>query len=392
MGIEQEFASEIRYLRWLARLSDSLHITGTLSAAATLDEFADFTASEFDFELEGRTADRLRLGLRPGAQVPRIRWDLTTRRVLSMEFIDGVTVLAICRLHESGDDEAIERLLPGVDLQDIISRIALQSFHDMFDIGFFHGDPHPANLLIRKDGSFVFVDCGIFGELSGEEQRDLRLYTELLVEGRFRQSARHYIRVCQPTPSSRLAELEDDLTDLLARWYAMLQDADTPIERRHISVWQAEVARLLRRHHVTTRRNLLLVWRAWMFLDSTALRMPGHFDVLAAQLRFFSERRRRMIFDRLLPEYVAKSIAASLPERAMLRRLSNPAPPALPARHFSREREQAAKRVKGLALALLAIAVALLAAGVPGETWIEASRWLASAWRSPAKAHTALRR
>jgi ubiquinone biosynthesis protein len=252
-GIAQAFFSEIRNLRRFARVNDFLRLTGSISAKEALDEFADFTEAELHFDREGATADRLRLGLRPGCHVPEIRWDLTTARVLAMEFIDGYTVLAICRMYESGKAAEIARALPGVDLVATINRIADECFHQIFDTGFFHGDPNPGNIMIRKDGSFVFLDCGIFGELSPHEQRNLIGYQESLVHGRFLRSARYYIRLSEPTPATRMTNLEDDLAALLAQWHNALRNLELPIEQRHLSVWQGKVVCLLRRHRVRSR-------------------------------------------------------------------------------------------------------------------------------------------
>jgi ubiquinone biosynthesis protein len=150
-GIHQAFRSEIRNLRRIARLSDLLRLTGTISALETMEEFAEFTEAELHFDREGATADRLRKSARPGCHVPEIRWDLSTPRVLVMEFIEGITILAICRMFESARDADVARALPGVDLLDLLRRIADECFHQLFDIGFFHGDPNPGNILVQKD-------------------------------------------------------------------------------------------------------------------------------------------------------------------------------------------------------------------------------------------------
>lgn len=365
-GLAEALASEIRTLRRVARVSDFLRLTGDLSAVEALDEFAESTRAELAFDKEGQTADRLRAGLSPRAYAPRIRWDLTAPRVLAMEFIDGVALLEICRLHETGRDAEIARLLPGVDLAQVVDGLAQECFHQLFEVGFFHGDPHPGNILIRSDGSFVFLDFGIFGELYPNDRANLIGYAESLVQGRLIQSARYYLRLCAPTPATRIVELEQELARVLGTWRAILLTSDSPVELRHISVWQGKVTDLLRRYHVRTRRNLLLVWRSWVTLDSTAMRLPIGFDLVATQARYFAGLRIRQSLGRLEPgprrERALSEIGRSVRALAARRRPDPTRVRVTLAREPARwRREQAG----GLVLALLVVGLAVLAAGAP---------------------------
>ena len=377
-GLAEALASEIRTLRRVARVSDALRLTGALSAVEALDEFAESTRAELAFDREGETADRLRAVLGPAAYAPRIRWDLTAPRVLAMEFIDGVALLEICRLHETGRSDDIARLLPGVDLAKVVDGLAQECFHQLFEVGFFHGDPHPGNILIRADGTFVFLDFGIFGELYPNDRENLIGYTESLVQGRLVQSARYYLRLCAPTPATRIVELEHELARVIGSWRAILLTPDSPVELRHISVWQGKVADLLRRYHVRTRRNLLLVWRSWVTLDSAAMRLPIGFDLVATQARYFARLRIRQSFARLEPgprrELEVSGIGRSVRGLASRRR-SDPARARVTLTHEPARRWRG--QAGGLALAVLVVGLAVLAAAAPVPRAVDIGSWSA---------------
>lgn len=294
-GIREEFASEVRNFRRIAHILDFFDLTGSLSLEALFDEFARFTFRELDFRLEAQTADRLRQHIGSYGHVPKIRWDLSTARVLAMEYIDGVTLLHVARLSETGNDEEIERLLPGVDLHETVANLSHEFFSQLFVTGFFHGDPHPANIILRSDGSFVLIDCGIFGELAPQERRLLAKYTEAVSAGKAEEAARYYAKFCSPTYETDQLAWQHDLIQVLGAWHAVLKDPNLPLAIRHMAVWQGEIAKVLRHHHVRTGANQLLVWRALMILDSTALRMPGSFDVHGAMVRFFRRNRPRVL-------------------------------------------------------------------------------------------------
>lgn len=295
-GIAVLLAAELRILHRLAQVSDALRLTGTLSAVDLLDEFAEFTWTELEFEKEAVTTERFRRQLGPRVRVPEVRFDLTAPRLLAMEFIEGITLLEVCRLHEAGRDDEIDRRLPGVDIGAVMERVAHESYRQHFDVGFFHGDPNPGNILVCPDGTFAFIDFGISGELNTDDRASLLGFAEMLVRGRCLESARHYLRLCTPTPATRIADLEAELVAALFAWRRILLAPDAPLEERHISVWQGRFAALLQKHRVRSRRNLLLVWRAWVLLDATTLRLPIEFDLISSQARFFGKRRLQGIF------------------------------------------------------------------------------------------------
>jgi ubiquinone biosynthesis protein len=297
-GIQEQFAADVRLFRKAATLCDFLRLAGSLSIRDFLGEFARFTSCEMDFELEGRSAERLRHTMSPYGDVPAVRWDLTTRRVLTMQYVPGDTFLTICKLGESEED--FSQRYPGVDLHQTVSHLADECYRQLFTSGFFHGDPHPGNVVLRKDGTFVFLDCGITGDLSLDHKRDFRGYVENLALGRFSESAAYYTRLCVLTKFTDVDAWMYDVTAALAAWHASLRDPHSSLELRHMGHLQALIASAMRRHNVLARPDQILVWRTLILLDTTTLRLPIHFDVLLALVAFF-RREKANLRNILLP-------------------------------------------------------------------------------------------
>jgi ubiquinone biosynthesis protein len=111
---------------------------------------------EMDYVREGHAAEEVARNLARDAalwshlRIPRIHWDLTTRRVLAMEYVDGVKI---------NDVAAIERL--GVNRNDVVAWASRAFLHMMFRDGFFHCDPHPGNLIVDRGGRIAIVDFGM---------------------------------------------------------------------------------------------------------------------------------------------------------------------------------------------------------------------------------------
>jgi ubiquinone biosynthesis protein len=130
--------------------------------------FADQIRKELDFVKDGRNADRLRFNMQDleKIRVPKIYWELSSTTLLVMEFIEGVRV-----------DHVDEIQKFGVNPKDIADLGFKAYMQQIFEDGFFHGDPHPGNLLVSKDGTLNFLDFGIVGVIYPERRN---AFVELL--------------------------------------------------------------------------------------------------------------------------------------------------------------------------------------------------------------------
>lgn len=148
-----------------------LHVLQTLAATAArrsktarsydlpgiAREFAQMLRGELDFEQEGRNAERFRENFKgdPTVSFPAVHWDYTTRRVLTLERVEGLRV---------NDREGLRKA--GIQPETVASNLAGAIFRMGLRDGFFHADPHPGNLFAGAGGRVIFVDMGMVGELT----------------------------------------------------------------------------------------------------------------------------------------------------------------------------------------------------------------------------------
>ncbi len=164
-GIEESIRIDLEILKDLASLLDKhTHYGETYDLSSMVLELEQALTHELDFIREGENADRFRKNFEDDARVhfPVVRWVYTTRRVLTMERIEGVRISQVDRLDETG----VDRKELGLRLCEVLARQMLRD-------GFFHADPHPGNLLILPDGTLNFIDLGQVGTLSQGRRRIL---------------------------------------------------------------------------------------------------------------------------------------------------------------------------------------------------------------------------
>jgi ubiquinone biosynthesis protein len=164
-GIRRVIEVDLHILKTIANIAKSPPELQMFNLPQAVEDFSRQLLSETDFTKDGRNADLLARNMRSidGIHIPKIYWQCSGERLLVMEYVEGVPIDKIKEIKEMGVDT---------------KQIALLGFHaywkQVFDDGFFHGDPHPGNLIINNKGELVFLDFGLFGVVR-PEKRDVLL-------------------------------------------------------------------------------------------------------------------------------------------------------------------------------------------------------------------------
>jgi ubiquinone biosynthesis protein len=290
-GIAAIFEADIAILRLLAKSADQIGLLGNLSVLEIVEQFAVYTRREFDFRIEASTAERLRRQAPPGCRILRIFRLLTCENVLTMDFIEGLSLASICTLTESKNEALLAAWLPNFNRRQMLRTLTRTSLHQFFVTGIFHGDPHPGNILVREDNSIAPLDFGIFGTLSAPSQALLARYAECLATGQIAESFRHLSRIYIASTKSDPRAFRNEAIAALRAWTEASRDPVAPMAARHLGGSFTAMIGVVRRHHYWTAMDYLLFWRAMIVLDSIALRIDPEFDITAEMRSFFSHLR-----------------------------------------------------------------------------------------------------
>jgi len=169
-GIEAAFARDLDLFYWLAELVEVARPQfRRLKPVETVRAFAEVTRTEMDLRMEAAAAQELGENFvdDPGYRTPRIYWDLSAQRVMTMERIDGIPI---------GERDRL--IAAGHDVNEVLRKSAEAFFYQVFRDGFFHGDMHGGNAFVEPGGTIVPVDFGIMGRVDSDTRGYL---AELLI-------------------------------------------------------------------------------------------------------------------------------------------------------------------------------------------------------------------
>ncbi len=304
-GVVREVERDLGLMYELAVLIER-HIpeAAVFDPVGLVRHFARAIRREMNFTREARSIDTFKRLFRNDASlyVPTVDWERTTDAVLTMEFIDG------CHIN---DYPALERL--GIQRLSLANNLAHIFMKQMFELGFFHGDPHPGNIRVLSDGSICLLDYGMVGVID-DEKRELFIDMLIAVHRRNVQAVVETIQqlgyAMQPLD---LPLLTADVRDFIDAYYGV------ELAKIDVSSVLRDFVNILSNHRIRCPGELMLLTRAMMTLEGVVRDLAPEFnsaEVLAPYLE-------RLIRERYSPQRVAERV---LDEARTLARLTHDLP------------------------------------------------------------------
>lgn len=290
-GIVDLIETDLLILQSLARRVESLSpALRVYNLRGMVDEFSLQIRRELDFAQDGMNADRLRRNMRgiPGVKIPRVHWGISGPCLLAMDYVEGVRI----------DDVAAIRAF-GLFPEDIADLGFSAYIQQIFVDGFFHGDPHPGNLLVTRRGEVVFLDYGIVGVLRPERRRafaDLLLaMTRTDVAGVIAALEKLDVHI---SPAD-LDSVKDDL------YLVLLDYREMRLERMNFAVAIRGLTDTLRRYHIRVPSNLMLMMKVVVMVIDIGTRLDPSFNF---DQRIRPYLARIIAQQRFSPETMAKTV------------------------------------------------------------------------------------
>jgi ubiquinone biosynthesis protein len=256
---------------------------------ATMTEFRRALLRELDFRRELRNIQEFIHNFRgdPSVRFPSPHPALSSRRVLTLDYLDGIRIADTSRLK-----------LEGHDLQAIARRGANVVLSMIFRDGFYHADPHPGNLLVLADTVIGVLDCGMVGRLD-DNTRDA--FTTMLLAAIAKDSGQLTERVM------RLARVPADLDRdaFEAEIHDFLADYGTQsLNQFDVSGALNGITDIIRRYHLLLPANLALLLKALVVLEGTSRQLDRSFSLAEMIQPYY----RRAVQEKLSPRRIFRHL------------------------------------------------------------------------------------
>jgi ubiquinone biosynthesis protein len=279
-GIRRRMEIDLDILGGLAQLASRLPELEAYRPQATVAEFRRIVRREFDFAREARNLQQFarNFARSPHVRIPRLYPQLSTARVLTMEWLDGAR---LC-------DPAL-RQMPNIDLRRI-TRHGAEMYLDMiFHHGFYHGDPHPGNLVVLHDGTIGLLDFGMVARLDESLREDIEDLLFAIVSQDPQQLTSLVMRLGSAPPGLDEPALSVDLAEFVSHY------ANQPIETFDLAGALCEMIEIVQRYRIVLVPSLAMLMKVLVMLEGTARMLQSNFSLMELLQPYQKKMMRRRL-------------------------------------------------------------------------------------------------
>jgi len=293
-GILEVVETDIDALMGLALIAER-HLPGSdiYDPVGLVKEFTRTIRREMDFSREGHTIEKFSVDFAgdPTLYFPKVYWGVTAKGVLTLEYINGIKVSDLERLERAG----LDRRLIGRRGADAFIKMVIEH-------GFFHGDPHPGNVLILPDNVICLLDYGMVGRLDAELQEYLIDILLAIVKRNVDDVISLLLYSGEITDSLNIKALKRDLSEFIDDYY------EVPLQDIEVGRMLMEFLEIMTTYRIRFQPDLMLLAKALVAIEGMGRKLDPQFDMVA-HLRPFMERA---IKKRMSPRNALKEISSHL--------------------------------------------------------------------------------
>jgi len=265
-GIEKIIDTDLMILADMGRLLERRTSWGKLyQVSKIVDELGGALRNELNFEQEARNADLFRTNYQNdrNVQIPKVYWDYSSKRVLTLEYLNGIKISDFAGLKKANYSTA-----------QIAKNLLDALFKQIYEEGFFHADPHPGNIAISSSQQIIFYDfgqVGVIDEVLKEHCIDLLLS---MVRYDVNGVTRSLLAIGISSQYVNREELRRDVAKLEQKYYGL------PLAQIRLGVALAELLELSTRYQVRIPAELSLLVKMLMTIESIISQLDPQLSIV----------------------------------------------------------------------------------------------------------------
>jgi len=277
--IRNQIETDISILHRLAAIMEKrMHWSRIYQPADLVREFSYMIRQELDFKREAHNLESFHRNFPDSEEIrmPKVYWKQTSERIITMELVEGTK---INRVIKSEEDE--------FDKQEIASRITNAFLKQVFKDGFFHGDPHPGNIIIQKDNVVGFLDFGIVGRIDDWTKNKLADVLIAITQNDVEKIIKVWREMDLLDPLQNTQPIERELQHFLDKYYGI------PSKDIKIGRLLEEIIDIMVRHEVKAPTVLALLTKALIHIEGICRQLDPDFNMVAYTEPYAKELLKR---------------------------------------------------------------------------------------------------
>jgi ubiquinone biosynthesis protein len=293
-GIREVIDADLDILRDLVNLLDRyVPESRQYDPKGISEELAKSLRKEIDFNNEARNIEVFRENFKDEKSVfiPKVFWDKTTARVLTMGRIEGIKISNLEELQKKGIDR---KLIAKIGGEMVLKQI--------FEDGFFHADPHPGNLFVLEGNVIAPVDYGMMGKLSETTMDELADLLISVVTWHPGGIVKVYQDVGVVGEEVNVRALEADLADFLYKYHKI------PLSRLDMQTLMDEAFEIIHRYDIHIQAELMLFSKAMITYEEVAKMLDPEYDLVTQALPYI----KNLAYRKLKPKALLRDASVLL--------------------------------------------------------------------------------
>lgn len=265
-GIYKKVKTDLTLLHEFVKLTENYFINnGILNPLEIVDTFEQTMLRELDYNTEVRSIEQFRNIYKyyPKLHIPEPQRDLCTRRILILEFISG------CKIND------IEQLKNwGLNPKSIAEEGMNVYLKQIFDVGFFHADPHPGNVLVKPNGHIALIDFGMVGKLTRNQKYAFAGIMLSLSSRDAKGMASNLRKLASNSEITDLQQFENDLEELIEDFVVL------DIGEMNMRDLTGRLQKIIYTYKLQLPGNIFLILRAFSILEGIGKELHPKFKFL----------------------------------------------------------------------------------------------------------------
>ncbi len=265
-GIQKTIETDLEIMLHLASLMERhLEELEVQHPTRIVAVFARSIEKEINYKLEASNVERFARHFleEPNVYVPKVYRQFSTKRIITMEFVDGIKSSDLATLQQQGNNLGLIAAR-GMDL--VLKQI--------FVHGFFHADPHPGNIFVLPGETICFIDFGMMGRISGKERSDFAELVMHVVRRDEKKVVDALLKITHHKDTLDFSSLEDDLGELIDRFVGL------PLKEIEVGPLMQQVIEIVSRHKLSLKPNFYLLVKAASTIEGLGRVLDPDFDIV----------------------------------------------------------------------------------------------------------------